>query len=73
MVVKIQLRSEELLAQLIASGTSLASTKDAATILGHKPQTLRKWACTGKGDLQPVMTKNGAKWRVTDIRNLIGA
>lgn len=70
---KIELMPEEKLAQLIASGTSLVNTIDAATILGLKPNTLRVWASCGKGDLKPVMTGNGAKWRLTDIRNLVGA
>lgn len=69
---KIVLRPEEKLAQLISSGASLVSTVDAATILGYKPVTLRKWASYGKGDLKPVFTQNGAKWRLTDIRNLVG-
>ena len=41
--------------------------------MGLKPNTLRVWASTGRGDLEPVMTSSGAKWRLTDIRNLIGA
>jgi predicted transcriptional regulator of viral defense system len=69
----LQLKPEEKLAQLITSGTSLVNTVDAAIILGLKPNTLRVWASRGKGDLIPVRTKNGAKWRLTDIRNLIGA
>ncbi|WP_235824381.1 helix-turn-helix domain-containing protein [Acinetobacter pittii] len=59
--------------QLIDSGASLVSTNDAATVLGYKPNTLRVWASRGCGDLTPVMTKNGARWRLTDIRNLVGA
>ena len=70
---KIKPKPEEKLAQLIASGTSLVNTVDAATILGYKPNTLRVWASQGRGDLKPVLTGNGAKWRLTDIRNLIGA
>ncbi|WP_269914973.1 hypothetical protein [Acinetobacter sp. HY1485] len=69
----IELRPEEKLHQLISSGTSLVNTIDAATILGLKPNTLRVWASRGCGDIRPVLTKNGAKWRLTDIRNLIGA
>ncbi|GMA12792.1 hypothetical protein GCM10025882_32170 [Acinetobacter gyllenbergii] len=70
---KVQLKPEEKLQQLIESGASLVNSIDAATILGYKPNTLRVWASTGKGDLKPVLTKNGARWRLTDIRNLIGA
>lgn len=70
---KVQLRPEEKLQQLISSGASLVNTIDAATILGLKPNTLRVWASRGCGDLRPVMTGNGAKWRLTDIRDLIGA
>lgn len=70
---KIKLKPEEKLAQLIESGASLVNSVDAATILGLKPNTLRVWASTGKGDLSPVLTSGGAKWRLTDIRNLIGA
>lgn len=42
-----------------------------ATILDLKPNNLRVWKSQGKGDLKPVMTGNGAKWRLTDIRNLV--
>lgn len=73
MMKEIKLRPEERLAQLINSGASLVSTKDAAIILGYKENTLRVWASRGSGDLTPVRTKNGAKWRLTDIRNLVGA
>ncbi|OTG82463.1 hypothetical protein B9T27_09140 [Acinetobacter sp. ANC 4648] len=69
----LKLRPEEKLQQLIESGASLVNTIDAATILGLKPNTLRVWASHGKGDLKPVMTGNGAKWRLTDIRNIVGA
>lgn len=58
---------------IIDTGASLVNTIDAATILGLKPNTLRVWASQGRGDLKPVITGNGAKWRLTDIRNLIGA
>lgn len=67
-----ELRPKERLTQLIDSGTSLVNTNDAAIILGLKPNTLRVWASRGKGDLKPVMTAKGAKWRLIDIRNLIG-
>ncbi|MEQ1260473.1 hypothetical protein KWF55_04575 [Acinetobacter pittii] len=69
----LKLRPEEKLQQLIDSGASLVSTIDAAKVLGYKPNTLRVWASRGGGDLTPVMTKNGARWRLTDIRNLVGA
>lgn len=69
----VKLRPEERLHQLIESGASLVSTTDAAIILGYKPNTLRVWASQGRGDLRPVLTKNGAKWRLTDIRDLVGA
>ncbi|OTG86105.1 hypothetical protein B9T31_08675 [Acinetobacter sp. ANC 4558] len=68
----IELKPEERLTQLIESGASLVNTVDAAIILGLKPNTLRVWASRGKGDLKPVMTNNGAKWRLSDIRNLVG-
>ena len=40
----IKVKPDEKLAQLIASGTSLVSSKDTATVLGLKPNTLRVWA-----------------------------
>lgn len=66
------INNEERLYQLIKSGTSLVSSKDAATILGLKTNTLRVWACTGSGDLKPIYTRKGAKWLLSDIRNLLG-
>lgn len=68
----LKIKPEEKLAQLITSGASLVNTIDTATVLGLKPNTLRVWASRGKGDLKPVITGNGAKWRLTDIRNLVG-
>jgi len=66
------IKNEEKLHQLIQSGTSLVSSKDAAIILGLKPNTLRVWACRGCGDLKPIYTRKGARWRLSDIRNLVG-
>lgn len=66
------IRDEERLHQLIHSGVSLVSSKDAAIILGLKPNTLRVWACKGRGDLKPIFTQKGARWRLSDIRDLIG-
>ena len=72
MAVKITLRKEEKLAELIESGTSLVSHTDFAKVMGYKENTIRIWASKGNGPIQPIIVNGTYKWRLTDIRNLIG-
>ncbi|MDM1330226.1 hypothetical protein [Acinetobacter indicus] len=69
----IQLKPEERLAQLIKSGVSLVGHTDFAKIMGCKANTVRVWATRGNGPIKPVIVNDMYKWRLTDIRNLVGA
>jgi hypothetical protein len=45
----------------------LLSTKQAATALGRKDQTLRSWASKENGPIQPVKVNGRNMWRSDDI------
>lgn len=47
-------------------------TARAAFYLCRKPQTLNKWAFTGKGAVQPVRINGRLAWPVAEIRRLLG-
>lgn len=47
-------------------------TSRAAFYLCRKPQTLNKWAFTGKGAIQPVRINGRLAWPVAEIRRLLG-
>ena len=51
----------------------MLTTAAAAAALLRSPQTLRLWACTGRGPIQPVrIRKNGPLlWRKSDIDQLL--
>lgn len=48
------------------------TTREAAHHIGHAAQTLRKWACTNSGLLQPVRVGSRLLWRVSELRRLLG-
>lgn len=47
------------------------STGEAAPFINRKGQTLRKWACTGTGPIQPVRIHGRLHWKVSDLRALL--
>lgn len=47
-------------------------TATAAFHLSRQPQTLRGWASTGLGPLQPVRLHGRLGWRTEDLRRLLG-
>lgn len=47
-------------------------TVAAAFYLGRKPQTLRKWACQGRGPVTPLQIYGRLAWPVSQIRELLG-
>ncbi|MEO4029023.1 helix-turn-helix domain-containing protein [Chromobacterium vaccinii] len=53
-------------------GKHVFSTREAATILGRKPQTLRKWACSQTGPLRPVRIGGRLGWPVEEVAALAG-
>lgn len=48
-------------------------TDEAATLLGKKPQTLRRWACEGSAPegLRPRKVLGRLRWSVAEIRALL--
>jgi hypothetical protein len=48
-------------------------TADAAFHLGRSPQTLRVWACTQTGPIQPLRVNSRLMWPVSEIKKLLGA
>lgn len=51
----------------------LVGTAVAARELTLAAQTLRRWACTGRGPIQPVRVSSGRlRWRMADIQKLLG-
>ncbi len=49
----------------------LLSRKQAAEILGVKPQTLASWACLGRYDLPFVRIGSRVKYRLGDVVDFI--
>ena len=50
----------------------LLDTNAAAFYLVTREQTMRVWACRGKGPIQPVRIGSRLRWRTSDIKRLIG-
>ena len=49
----------------------IVTTKEAARLLNLTPRTLRGWAKSGKGPIQPVRINTRINWRVDDIQALV--
>jgi Leu/Phe-tRNA-protein transferase len=45
---------------------------EAAAHLGMQPQTMRLWACYGRGPIQPMRVGSRLRWKTADIRSLLG-
>jgi hypothetical protein len=65
----------KLKATALKNETRLAvTTKEAARLLGRRPQTLRKWACYDEGPIRPIRGQSRRSrllWSVEDIRRLL--
>lgn len=46
-------------------------TAPAAECINRQAQTLRKWASTGTGPIQPIRIHGRLHWKVSDLRNLL--
>lgn len=62
---------------ILSTSTNLKSRKEAASILGIRPNTLAVWACTGRYNLPFVKIGRRIKYRLTDLeafiaRNVVG-
>lgn len=47
-------------------------TAAAAYYTNRQPQTLRGWACCGKGPIRPIRINGRLAWPVTELRRLLG-
>ena len=61
-------RNPELTA--LANGRDSLPTNEAAPPIHRKPQTLRKWACSG-GPIKPVRINGRLAWKVSDLKSLL--
>jgi len=48
----------------------IVNTATAAVIIDREPQTLRRWACTGSGPIQPCRINGRLGWRLSELRAL---
>lgn len=64
--------SKQSLEDLQKAGRTLIDTREAASVLAVKPQTLYKWACYENGPIKSIKVGRSIKWRLTDIANLVG-
>jgi hypothetical protein len=48
-------------------------TEQGAFYLNRKAQTLRIWACKGKGPIRPKRINGRLHWSVNEIRLLVGS
>jgi len=46
-------------------------TAPAAESINRKSQTLRKWASSGTGPIQPIRINGRLHWKVSDLRSLL--
>jgi hypothetical protein len=53
---------------------TLLTTAEAAAALSYAPSTLRQWAATGVGPIQPVRISDGThlRWHTNDVRRISG-
>lgn len=51
---------------------TVVPTDCAAHHINRKPQTLRGWACKGRGPLNPVRLHGRLGWKVADLVRLVG-
>lgn len=54
----------------LANGRDSLPTGEAAAYLNREPQTLRKWACTGKGPIQPDRINGRLDWGIQKLRKV---
>ena len=47
-------------------------TDAAAYYLNRKKQTLREWACYGRGPVRPLRINGRLAWPVADLRRVLG-
>jgi len=67
-----QLKQTLALRKALFGDRLLVTTSVAAPTIGRAPSTLRKWAMTGRGPIQPVRADGGLLWRVSDLMKMAG-
>jgi hypothetical protein len=50
---------------------TFVSTKDAAASLNRNPETLRRWAYSKTGPLEPIRINGRLAWRVEDLAAIL--
>ena len=48
------------------------TTREAAYYLNREVQTLREWACYGRGAVRPLRINGRLAWPVADLRRVLG-
>lgn len=67
-----QLKAALALRKAIFGDKLLVPTNEAAPTIGRAPSTMRKWAMSGRGPIQPVRADGGLLWRVSDLLKMAG-
>jgi hypothetical protein len=57
---------------LLASGAHALPTGAAAALLNRRPQTLRHWASSGRGPMQPTRVHGRLAWPAAAILRQLG-
>ena len=58
----------------VDAGCQVLTTEQAATVIGMKPQTIRKWACYDSAPMgiRPLKLGRSVRWHIDDIARLLG-
>jgi hypothetical protein len=67
-----QLKEALALRKALFGDKLLVTTAEAAPTIGRAPSTLRKWAMSGRGPIQPVRADGGLLWKVSDLMKMAG-
>jgi hypothetical protein len=56
---------------IIVKTATAVDTVECAALLGIKPQSVRRWACTGTGPIKPRRMFGRPRWAVDDINAVL--
>lgn len=51
---------------------TVLNTPEMAYHFSNTDQTMRRWACTGRGPIQPLRVGGRLKWLVADAKRVLG-
>ena len=57
----------------LSDGIEMLGTVEAARFLGRSPQTLRQWACEGRGPIKPVKMFGRLLWPKDELLRFISS